>query len=167
MLGLMINRHLSAQTIPLILPFSHAQRKNLQNDATNGREVNLEMSKFRIMIVDDQKRARDSLRALLNTWEGTGEIQEATNGLEAIGLAQIFNPNIIIMDVRMIKLDGIQAAHVLKQRSPSVKIIFLSMYPDYDKDAMQTCADAFVSKGESPARFLNVVQMVALGMSAT
>ena len=88
----MINRQLSAQTIPLKLPLSHAKRNKLLNNATNGREVNLEMSKFRIMIVDDQKRARDSLRALLNTWEGTGEIQEAANGLEAIGLAQIFTP---------------------------------------------------------------------------
>lgn len=124
------------------------------------------MTKIRLLIVDDQKRARDSLRALLSTWEGTGEIQEASNGLEAIGLAQIFNPDLVIMDVRMCKLDGIQATHYLKQFNPQLKIVILSMYQDYILDAMHSCADAFVSKGESPERLLNIVQLVAAGIEA-
>lgn len=116
------------------------------------------------MIVDDQKRARDSLRALLNTWEQTGEIQEATNGLEALGLVDIFNPDIIVMDVRMIKMDGIQAAKFIKKKAPCVKVIILSIYPDYDEDAMRACADAFVSKGESPERLLTIIQLLATGV---
>jgi two-component system invasion response regulator UvrY len=123
------------------------------------------MQKNRILIVDDQKRARDSLRALMSTWEQAGEIEEATNGLEAIGQAQIFNPNIIVMDVRMLKLDGIKAAQVIKQINPDVKIVILSMFPEYDQKSMQVCADAFISKGESPERLLAVVQLVAASIT--
>ncbi len=124
------------------------------------------MNKLRIMIVDDQKRARDSLRALLRTWDLAGEIQEATNGLEAIGLVDIFCPDIIVMDVRMVKMDGIQAAKIIKNKAPNVKIIILSLYPDYDQDAMRACADAFVSKGESPERLLTIIQLVSAGVES-
>lgn len=122
------------------------------------------MQKYRLMIVDDQKRTRDSLTALLRTWEQAGEIQEAVNGLEAIGLAQVFQPDIILMDVRMCKMDGIQAARIIKQQAPQVKVIILSMYPDFDHEAMDANADAFVSKGESPERLLGIIQMLAVGI---
>lgn len=122
------------------------------------------MQKYRLMIVDDQKRTRDSLTALLRTWEQAGEIQEAVNGLEAIGLAQVFQPDIILMDVRMCKMDGIQAARIIKQQAPQVKVIILSMYPDFDLEAMDANADAFVSKGESPERLLGIIQMLAVGI---
>lgn len=127
------------------------------------QEVSL-MRKFRILIVDDQKRTRDSLKALFSTWEEAGEIQEATNGLEAIGQVQVFCPDIIVMDVRMCRLDGIQTTQFIKQNTPDVKIVILSIYQEYDVDAMRACADAFVSKGESPERLLNIVQMVAAGI---
>lgn len=120
------------------------------------------MRKLRVMIVDDQKRTRDSLAALLRTWEQTGEIREAANGLEAIGLAQVFQPDMILMDVRMLKMDGIQAARVIKQQMPQTKVIVLSVYSDLDGEAMQANADAFISKSESPERLLGIVQMLSI-----
>ena len=122
------------------------------------------MRKFRILIADDQKRARDSLKALISTWERAGELKEAVNGLEAIGQSQIFDPDIILMDARMFKLDGIQAAHIIKQTKPNVKIIIVSMFPDYDLQASQISVDAFVSKGESPERLLAVIQLISAGI---
>ncbi len=124
------------------------------------------MRKLRVMIVDDQKRTRDSLAALLRTWEQTGEIQEATNGLEAIGLVQVFQPDMILMDVRMVKLDGIQAARIIKQQSPRTKMIVLSMCPDFANEAMDANADAYVSKSESPERLLSIVQMLSILIDA-
>ncbi len=123
-----------------------------------------DLQKYRIMIVDDQKRTRNSLRDLLHSWEQAGEIQEGVNGLEAIGLAEVFQPEIILMDVRMCKMDAIQAARVIKQQAPQVKVIILSMYPDFDIEAMDANADAFVSKGESPERLLGIIQMLAAGI---
>lgn len=146
-------------------PFPLTWGGRISNYLTMNVEV-ASMTKFRLLIVDDQKRARDSLRALLSTWEGAGEIQEASNGLEAIGMAQIYNPDLVIMDVRMCKMDGIQATHYLKQQNPLVKIVILSMYQDYILDAIHSSADAFVSKGESPERLMNVVQLVAAGIEA-
>jgi DNA-binding NarL/FixJ family response regulator len=116
------------------------------------------------MIVDDLKRTRDSLAALLLTWEQVGEIREAANGLEAIGLAQVFQPDLVIMDVRMLKLDGIDATRIIKQNTPEVKVVVMSMYPEYDDKAMLANADAFISKGETPERLLAIIQLLLIGV---
>ena len=120
--------------------------------------------KLRLMIVDDLKRTRDSLAALLLTWEQVGEIREAANGLEAIGLAQVFQPDLVIMDVRMLKLDGIDATRIIKQNTPEVKVVVMSMYPEYDDKAMLANADAFISKGETPERLLAIIQLLLIGV---
>jgi len=122
------------------------------------------MRKLRLMIVDDLKRTRDSLAALLLTWEQLGEIREAANGLEAIGLAQVFQPDLVIMDVRMLKLDGIDATRIIKQNTPEVKVVVMSMYPEYDDKAMLANADAFISKGETPERLLAIIQLLLIGV---
>ncbi len=122
------------------------------------------MRKLRLMIVDDLKRTRDSLAALLLTWEQVGEIREAANGLEAIGLAQVFQPDLVIMDVRMLKLDGIDATRIIKQNTPEVKVVVMSMYPEYDDKAMLANADAFISKGETPERLLAIIQLLLIGV---
>jgi DNA-binding NarL/FixJ family response regulator len=122
------------------------------------------MDKFRILIVDDQKRARQSLRALLNTWQGVEEIREAANGLDAALQMETFNPHLILMDVRMLTMDGVRATRYLKAVYPQVKIIVLSMYPDYEPKAVDAGVDAFVSKGEPPERLLAVITAVAEGI---
>jgi YesN/AraC family two-component response regulator len=119
------------------------------------------MDKFRILIVDDQRRARQSLRALLNTWQAVEEIREAANGLDAVLLVESFHPHLVLTDVRMLTMDGIRATRYLKAVYPSVKVIVLSMYPDYESQALDAGADAFVSKGESPERLLEVLEGVA------
>jgi DNA-binding NarL/FixJ family response regulator len=118
------------------------------------------MSKFRILIVDDQKRSRQSMRALLDTWHGVEEIREAANGLEAVLQMDTFQPHLIVTDVRMLTMDGVRATRYLKAVYPQVKVIVLSMYPEYEAEAMDAGADAFVSKGESAERLLTVISAV-------
>jgi two-component system, NarL family, invasion response regulator UvrY len=112
---------------------------------------------IRILIVDDQPRARQSLRALLATFAGIEEIQEAKNGLEALQRIDDFSPDIVFMDVRMPGLDGISTTQLIKQHAPRIKIIVLSMYPDNEQGAVASGADAFVCKCDPPEQLLKAL----------
>lgn len=109
---------------------------------------------IRVLIVDDQLRARQSLRALLATYNGIEEIQEAKNGLEALQRIDVFSPDVVFMDVRMPGLDGISATQLVKKHAPQVKVIVLSMYADNERGALASGADAFVCKCDPPEKLL-------------
>lgn len=114
----------------------------------------------RVLIVDDQPRARRSLRALLSTWNGVLEIREASNGREALQLVQSFRPDLVLMDVRMPEMGGLAATISIKAQWPEVKVIVLSMYPEYHDEALAAGADAFARKGDTPAELLDLLWAV-------
>ena len=114
----------------------------------------------KVLIVDDQLRARQSLKALLVTWSLIGETLEATNGQEAILSIERRQPDLVLMDVRMPVLDGLQATRHIKRHWPQIKVIVLSMYGDYQVDALAAGADAFMTKGESPENVLDRISRV-------
>ncbi len=116
---------------------------------------------MRILIVDDMARARQSLRALVGTHPAVTALQEAINGREAIALVESWEPDAVLMDVCMGELDGIEATRTIKSRWPNIKIIVLSMNGDYEVQALEAGADAFVNKGEPPARLLQALDVVA------
>ena len=114
------------------------------------------MSKqVKVLIVDDQLRARQSLKALLATWPLIGETHEAINGQEAIHRIEQAQPDLVLMDVRMPVMDGLQATCHIKRHWPQIKVIVLSMYGDCQVDAFAAGADAFMGKGESPETVLD------------
>jgi len=117
--------------------------------------------RMRVLIVDDQPRTRQSLRTLLTTWPRVGEVQEAANGRQAIGLVEQLEPDVVLMDIRMPEMDGLEATQLIKTRWPQVKIIMLSMYTEYVESALAAGADAFVSKGEPPKHLLSIVATIA------
>jgi CheY-like chemotaxis protein len=90
-----------------------------------------------------------------------GEIQEARSGVEAVQLTESFCPDLVLMDVRLPDLDGLDTTRLIKKRWPQVKIIVLSSYADYEADALAAGADAFVHKGEPPDRLLEALAAVA------
>jgi DNA-binding NarL/FixJ family response regulator len=113
-----------------------------------------------ILIVDDQPRARRSVRALLYTWTRALDIREAGDGREALHLVEQFPPDLVLMDVRMPEMDGLEATAQIKARWPQVKVIVLSMYIEHEDDALSAAADAFVGKGEAPEQLLDIVSTV-------
>ena len=126
------------------------------------------MSKHvQVLIVDDQPRARQSLKALLATWPLIGETQEATNGQEAIQRIEQAQPDLVLMDVRMPVMDGLQATRHIKRHWPLIKVIVLSMYGDYQVDALAAGADVFMGKGESPENVLDRIAKVLYDNSQT
>jgi len=115
---------------------------------------------LRILIVDDQPRARNSLRALLSTWPQVGELREAANGREAVQLVEEFRPDAVLMDVRMPEVDGLKASVQIKARWPQVKVVVLSAYIEHRDEALAAGADAFVGKGEASEKVLDVLSVV-------
>ena len=104
---------------------------------------------LRLLIVDDEKVTRDSLKEYL-PWEelGIGTVETAKNGLAALELAHRSKPDIVITDVRMPKMDGIEFAVKIRELYPDVKIIFLSGYSDkeYLKSAIHLKAINYIEK---------------------
>ena len=115
---------------------------------------------IRILIVDDQPRARKSLRALLSTWPRALEIHEAANGREAVQLVEELQPVVVLMDVRMPEVDGLKATLQIKAMWPQVKVIVLSMYLEYNDEALAVGADAFIGKGDAPEKLLDLLSAV-------
>ena len=116
---------------------------------------------IQILIVDDQPRARQSLKALLATWPMVGDMREAANGVEALEAIERWQPDLVLMDVRMPIMDGVEATRRIKARWPQIKIIALSMYGDIAAEALLAGADAFVCKGVSPEKLLAAVAATA------
>ena len=120
---------------------------------------------MRILIADDQKRTRKSLRSLLSTLPFSTEISEAEDTQGVIQMVTTSQPDMVLMDARMPEVDGVEATRVIKSQWPAVKVIVLSMYPEYQQPALQAGADAFVSKGEPPNVLLDAIYAL-LGFSS-
>jgi DNA-binding NarL/FixJ family response regulator len=85
---------------------------------------------IQILLADDHKITRDGLKALLDSQKNMTVIGEAENGRKAVRLAAELQPDVIVMDINMPELNGIEATRQIKSELPEVKIIALSMYSD-------------------------------------
>ncbi|MGE5462056.1 MAG: response regulator transcription factor [Syntrophothermus sp.] len=101
----------------------------------------------RILIVDDNAHVRKALSAFLSTLSWLKVVCEAADGEEAIEKVESQAPDVILMDIQMPAVSGLEATRVIKKRWPGIKIIILTLYPDYLDQAQQAGADAFLVKG--------------------
>jgi CheY-like chemotaxis protein len=115
---------------------------------------------LRVLVADDQPRARQSLKALLATWPLVKSVTEAASGKQALALAQECPPDVILMDIRMPEMDGLEATRQIKARQPQIKIIMLSAYPDHMAEALAAGADAFVCRYEPPEELFKAIERV-------
>ena len=96
-----------------------------------GPDINLLlMDQIRVLLVDDHKIIRDGLRALLEKQTGITVIADAADGRAAVRLAEELKPDVIVMDVSMPDLNGIEATRQITERLPAVRIVALSMHSD-------------------------------------
>jgi two-component system, NarL family, nitrate/nitrite response regulator NarL len=109
---------------------------------------------LRILIVDDQGHARRSLKALLATRFHLVNTCEAVNGIEAVRCMEECKPDLVLMDVRMPEMDGIEATRIIRTKSAQIPVIILSMYCEYQEAALAAGANAFFCKGEPAERLL-------------
>ncbi len=115
----------------------------------------------RILIVDDQIQARRGLLALLATLPCAGEIREAASGQEALQIADGFQPDVILIDVLMPGMDGLQVTRAVQVRWPQIRVIVLSMSPEFRETALRAGAEAFLTKSDPPEDLLATFELVA------
>ena len=118
-------------------------------------------SKLRVLVVDDQESHRRGVMALLEFAEGIEVTHEASNGQEALRIVEQEQPNVVLMDVRMPIMDGVEATRQIKKRWPQVKVIVLSMYRSYEAQAMAAGADWFLLKGTVGGSLEDIIRGVA------
>ena len=126
---------------------------------------------IRALIVDDQPRSRNGLRALLTTmqliahdetWPEIEVVGEAANGQEALYQVEQLQPDIVLMDLRMPVMDGLEATRLIKSRWPEVKIIALTIYSAYRAEALAAQADAFLVKGCCLEELLQTIMLATI-----
>ncbi len=115
---------------------------------------------IRVLIADDSARARDGLRALLSTWPEVEVVGEAANGQDAVRLVTECRPDVVLMDLHMPAMDGVQATRLIKRGWSAANVIVLTMYAAEQAAALAAGADAFLIKGGDPEQLLATLRLV-------
>jgi two-component system response regulator NreC len=123
------------------------------------------MSAIRILVADDHGVVRRGLRLILERHEGFKVVGEAADGREVVRLAEEFSPTIVIMDVGMPQLNGIEATAQIIHRDPRIGIIILSMHSDetYIVRALSAGAKGYLLKESVEEDLVQAVRVVAQG----
>lgn len=103
--------------------------------------------RIRVLIADDLSDTRNGLLALLATCPEIEVIGEAADGQAALRLVEAYHPDVVLMDVRMQNMDGIEATRRIKTRWPEITVITLTMYGERRIDALAAGSDVFLLKG--------------------
>jgi len=117
------------------------------------------------MLADDHNLVRSGLKSLLTGMRGIEVVAEATNGKEAVDLVGSVNPDVVLMDIGMKELNGIEAAALITRDSPSVRVIILSMHDtqDFVSQALKAGAAGYVLKDAAPLELEFALQAVTNG----
>jgi len=123
------------------------------------------MNTIRLLLADDHRLMRAGLRALLHSLPQVQVVAEAGNGYEALQLAEQHRPDIVIMDIGMGELNGLEATARLTKLAPAPHVIILSMHAneEYVRRALQAGAVGYLLKGAEPAELEFAIQAVMRG----
>jgi DNA-binding NarL/FixJ family response regulator len=123
------------------------------------------MERIRILIADDHAVFRDGLRGLLASLPDTEVVGEAATGQEAVDQAAALQPAVVLMDVQMPGLNGIEATRRIVAMAPEMAVLMLTMFEDDDSvfAAMRAGARGYVLKGGRQAEILRAIQAVVAG----
>jgi DNA-binding NarL/FixJ family response regulator len=120
---------------------------------------------IRVMVVDDQSMVRAGFRMLLSGEEDIEVVAEASNGLEAVSKAARFHPHVVLMDIRMPDLDGLEATRRILAADEAPRILILTTFDldEYIYEALEAGASGFVLKDDPPEQLISAVRTVTAG----
>ncbi len=123
------------------------------------------MSKIRVLIVDDHVIVREGLRALLEAQPDIEIVSEAASGEEAVNKTREVQPDIVLMDITMPGMNGLEATGQIRQHSPNVKILVLTMHEsdDYFFRSLEVGASGYFIKGGSSSELVTALRAVWQG----
>ena len=121
--------------------------------------------KIRVVIADDQSMVRAGFRMLLSGEQDIEVVAEASNGLEAVDKAERFDPTVILMDIRMPELDGLEATRRIIAANQGARILILTTFDldEYVYEALSSGASGFVLKDDPPEQLIAAVRTIAAG----
>ena len=147
----------------VITLYSHGPACNSLNANYNGP-----VKKITILLADDHMVVRQGLRALLNTEEDLEVVGEAETGREAVDMARQLQPNIVLMDIVMPSLNGLEAARQISKQTPASKVLILSSYGDdeYVQRVNEVGAQGYLVKQSAADELIKAIHEVQKGRKA-
>jgi DNA-binding NarL/FixJ family response regulator len=120
---------------------------------------------IRVLVADDQSMVRAGFRMLLSGEEDIEVVAEASNGLEAVEKAARFEPTVVLMDIRMPELDGLQATKRILAADNGARILILTTFDldEYVYEALAAGASGFVLKDDPPEQLIAAIRTIAAG----
>ena len=120
---------------------------------------------IRVLVADDQSMVRAGFRMLLSGEDDIEVVAEASNGLEAVDKAARFDPTVVLMDVRMPELDGLEATRRILAADGAARVLILTTFDldEYVYEALRVGASGFVLKDDPPEQLLAAIRTVASG----
>ena len=125
------------------------------------------MKKIKVLIVDDHTLVRDGIRALLSLSADIEVVGEVDNGREALEVAQKLLPDVVLMDIAMPLMDGLEATHRIYKDLPKIKILVLTQYEDSEHvfSIIEAGASGFISKTAASSELASGIRSVYRGDS--
>jgi DNA-binding NarL/FixJ family response regulator len=118
---------------------------------------------IRILLVDDHPIVRQGLRTLLEGRTGWEVVGEASDGVEAVEKAKDLNPDVMVLDVTMPRMNGLEACRLLRRQAPQLEILFVTQHdsPQMMREALDVGARGYVVKSNAARDLLEAVEAVS------
>ena len=136
----------------------------MESETERGAQTNLLR---RVLIADDHEVVRDGFKRLLGYVEGLEVVGEASNGRKAVELCRRLEPNLVLMDVRMPEMDGLEATRQIKAEQPKISVLVVTTYenPEYLLEAIKAGAAGYVLKDAPNQQLLSAMRRALEGES--
>jgi DNA-binding NarL/FixJ family response regulator len=119
---------------------------------------------FRVLVIDDSEQAREGIRTILNSDPTFNIVAEGKSGIEALALTERWMPDLILMDIQMPRMDGLEATKKIKEKYPYVKIVMLTVSDDIAHlfDALKKGAQGYLLKNLNPNAWHDYLRAIAV-----